>query len=122
MNNLPLQVKNTLLEFLLSQERLIRNYDKEKSFEMAYLVRWSMLEKIVKVIASEYRRKQLIISLREWLEFAENSNNKRITIMGFFEAKENEKQVDNSLFVERYRPTRLEDYVGNEHLKGCSQV
>ena len=37
--------------------------------------------------------------------------------MGFFEAKENEKQVDNSLFVERYRPTKLEDYVGNDHLK-----
>ncbi len=37
--------------------------------------------------------------------------------MGFFEAKENKKQVDNSLFVEKYRPTKLEDYVGNDHLK-----
>lgn len=37
--------------------------------------------------------------------------------MGFFEPKENGKQVDNSLFVERYRPTKLEDYVGNYHLK-----
>ncbi len=37
--------------------------------------------------------------------------------MGFFEAKENEKQGDNSLFVERYRPTKLVDYIGNEHLK-----
>ena len=37
--------------------------------------------------------------------------------MGFFEIKENEKQVDNSLFVEKYRPTKLEDYIGNDHLK-----
>jgi len=37
--------------------------------------------------------------------------------MGFFETKENNKQIENSLFVERYRPTKLEDYVGNDHLK-----
>ncbi len=37
--------------------------------------------------------------------------------MEFFEIKENEKQNDNSLFVEKYRPTKLVDYIGNEHLK-----
>ena len=37
--------------------------------------------------------------------------------MGFFETKENEKQVDNSLFVEKYRPIKLIDYIGNDHLK-----
>jgi DNA polymerase III delta prime subunit len=36
--------------------------------------------------------------------------------MAFFEQTAEEK-VDNSLWVESYRPTRLEDYVGNEHLK-----
>ena len=36
--------------------------------------------------------------------------------MGFFEETNNE-QVDNSLWVESYRPTTLENYVGNEHLK-----
>lgn len=36
--------------------------------------------------------------------------------MAFFEQNEEEK-VDNSLWVEKWRPTRLEDYVGNEHLK-----
>ena len=36
--------------------------------------------------------------------------------MAFFEQNVEEK-VDNSLWVESYRPTRLEDYVGNEHLK-----
>ncbi len=37
--------------------------------------------------------------------------------MEFFETKENEKQVDNSLFVEKYRPIKLIDYIGNDHLK-----
>ena len=36
--------------------------------------------------------------------------------MAFFEETQNEK-VDNSLWVEKYRPIKLEDYVGNEHLK-----
>ena len=36
--------------------------------------------------------------------------------MAFFEQNVEEK-VDNSLWVESYRPTVLEDYVGNEHLK-----
>jgi DNA polymerase III delta prime subunit len=36
--------------------------------------------------------------------------------MAFFEDTNNEK-VDNSLWVEKFRPTVLEDYVGNEHLK-----
>jgi|TARA_B110000305_G_scaffold83330_1_gene93815 DNA polymerase III delta prime subunit len=36
--------------------------------------------------------------------------------MAFFEQNEEEK-VDNSLWVESYRPTKLVDYVGNVHLK-----
>ena len=35
--------------------------------------------------------------------------------MSFFEKKE--EMVDNSLWVEKYRPIKLDDYVGNEHLK-----
>ena len=36
--------------------------------------------------------------------------------MAFFEENTNE-QVNNSLWVERYRPRTLDEYVGNEHLK-----
>jgi replication factor C small subunit len=35
--------------------------------------------------------------------------------MGFFE--QTEETIDNSLWVEKYRPIKLDDYVGNEHLK-----
>jgi len=33
-----------------------------------------------------------------------------------FEFKE-EEQINHSLWVEKYRPSKLDDYVGNEHLK-----
>ena len=36
--------------------------------------------------------------------------------MAFFEDTQEEK-VNNSLWVEKYRPRKLEEYVGNEHLK-----
>ena len=36
--------------------------------------------------------------------------------MAFFEDNTNEK-VNNSLWVEKYRPRKLDEYVGNEHLK-----
>jgi DNA polymerase III delta prime subunit len=36
--------------------------------------------------------------------------------MAFFEETKNEK-VNNSLWVEKYRPKKLSEYVGNEHLK-----
>jgi DNA polymerase III delta prime subunit len=37
--------------------------------------------------------------------------------MAFFSDNNDNKKVDNSLWVEKYRPTLLENYVGNEHLK-----
>ena len=39
--------------------------------------------------------------------------------MGFFE--QTEESVNNSLWVEKYRPRKLSDYVGNEHLKAKVQ-
>lgn len=36
--------------------------------------------------------------------------------MGFFEDN-TKKEVNNSLWVEKYRPSKLDEYVGNEHLK-----
>lgn len=37
--------------------------------------------------------------------------------MAFFSDNNNNKKVENSLWVEKYRPSILENYVGNEHLK-----
>ena len=37
--------------------------------------------------------------------------------MAFFEDNNTPKKVTNSLWVEKYRPSKLTEYVGNEHLK-----
>ena len=37
--------------------------------------------------------------------------------MAFFEDNNITKKVNNSLWVEKYRPSKLTEYVGNEHLK-----
>jgi replication factor C small subunit len=37
--------------------------------------------------------------------------------MAFFSDNNDNKKVENSLWVEKYRPSVLENYVGNEHLK-----
>lgn len=37
--------------------------------------------------------------------------------MAFFEENNETQKTDNSLWVEAYRPKKLEDYIGNEHLK-----
>jgi len=37
--------------------------------------------------------------------------------MAFFEEVVKEDKSNNTLWVEKYRPKKLEDYVGNDHLK-----
>lgn len=67
MEILPVKIRNELRDFRVSQEKLFLHYQSEQNHEMAYLVRWSILEKIVKTVATEYRRSLLIESLQEWL-------------------------------------------------------
>lgn len=42
--------------------------------------------------------------------------------MSFFERTDSSKEVNNSLWVERYRPKKLDQYVGNEALKARIQT
>ena len=67
MEKLPAKIRVELKAFRVTQENLIRHYQSDDNHEMAYLVRWSILEKVVKTIATEYRRNILIKSLQEWL-------------------------------------------------------
>jgi Holliday junction resolvasome RuvABC ATP-dependent DNA helicase subunit len=36
--------------------------------------------------------------------------------------EQTQEKVNNNLWVEKYRPTKLVDYVGNEHLKSKVEV
>lgn len=67
MEKLPLKIRNELREFRSVQEKLIQHYQSENNNEMTYLVRWSILEKLVKTVATEYRRNLLLKSLQDWL-------------------------------------------------------
>lgn len=70
MDKLPRTIINELLEFRESQEKLVQLYQSRENLEMAYLTRWSILEKLVKTVASDFRRKNLIDSLQAWLVYA----------------------------------------------------
>jgi len=72
MDRLTNKIKKDLLEFRCTQDALARHYEETKNREMAYLVRWSILERFVKVVAAEYTRESLKKSLKEWLEHVEN--------------------------------------------------
>lgn len=67
MEKLPAKIRVELKAFRLAQENLIKRYHSDENYEMVYLVRWSILEKVVKTVAAEYRRILLIESLQEWL-------------------------------------------------------
>ena len=70
MDKLPKLIIQELLEFRESQELLVQHYQNKENLEMAYLTRWSILEKLVKTVASEFRRQSLISSLHAWLAYA----------------------------------------------------
>jgi hypothetical protein len=72
MNKLTNKVKEDLLKFRRAQDALASHYEKTENREMAYLVRWSILERFVKVVATEYRLDLLRNSLNEWLAHIEN--------------------------------------------------
>ena len=67
MEKLSVKIRKELRVFHDTQEKLISHYNSEQNYEMAYLVRWSILEKLVKTIAAEYRRDILVKSLQDWL-------------------------------------------------------
>jgi len=71
MDRLTNKVQKDLIEFRRIQDTLAHYYEKAENREMAYLVRWSILERFVKAVAYEYRRESLRKSLNGWLEHVE---------------------------------------------------
>ena len=71
-----MKIISELETFRATQEKQIAHYQSEKNNEMAYLVRWSILEKVVKTVTSEYRRTNLIKSLEGWLSHIKSGTKK----------------------------------------------
>ncbi len=65
-----------LVEYRNTQEVLWTKYKERNNLEMMYLVQWSILEKLVKVITIEYRRDILTKSMKSWLAHLDNGQEK----------------------------------------------
>lgn len=76
MKKIPSNTSKELTEFRDKQNSVLREYINEKNYEMSFLVRWAILEKVVKTIARENRRITLVESLNNWLSYIEKGTEK----------------------------------------------
>lgn len=65
-------ISSKLLELELEHFALSEHYEKSSSYEMSYVALWTILEHIMKPIASIGMRKKLETSLHEWIGHIEN--------------------------------------------------
>ena len=65
MKLLPRDLQKILRGFAVSQIALVQEYEKNSQLETAYLAKWAIAEKFVKLITTEYRRDRLRLALRE---------------------------------------------------------
>lgn len=57
--------------------QLVVEYESAGNLEMAYLARWAIIEKLVKVVTSEYRKDSLRKAVAEWMNFLGGEGGKR---------------------------------------------
>ena len=61
-------IYNKLIELRKKQEALAVYYEEKASYEMAYLSRWYVLEKILKIIDTKLKTDELQNKVRKWWE------------------------------------------------------
>lgn len=62
----------------------VEKYEKNEVYELAYLIKWQIVEKTVKEIAKIQRKENLIEKIIQWKEYLENdSGNKPAEIRNF---------------------------------------
>lgn len=93
MANIPSTLLQEMRQFRQDQESLARDYEALNNNEMHYLVRWSLLEGFVKMLAAQYRRTMLMEALKSWISYLEN-----------------EKKVENFAIKTVFLP-RMEAYI-----------
>lgn len=77
MPKLARELRTELRAFAASRMDLVEFYEGKGQLETAYLARWAILERLVKVVVAEYRRDQLKAALLEWLEYARGKRQNR---------------------------------------------
>ena len=83
-----------LIDLRKKQEALAFDYEDKASYEMAYLSRWYMLDKILRVIDTECRREQLYHQVCEWKKYLENQTSKKPNDIKSFNLTEQENTPD----------------------------
>ena len=87
-------IYNKLIELRKKQEALAFDYEEKASYEMAYLSWWYVLEKILKIMDAEYRKKHLYRQVCEWKKYLENHNPKKPNDFKSFNLTELENTPD----------------------------
>lgn len=85
-----------LLEIKKVQFEKAEVFEKNSSFEMAYLSYWIVLEKILKVIETRRKRDNFYNSICEWKLFLETGKGKTPVKIKLFSLKEVEKMPEIS--------------------------
>ncbi len=80
---LPKTVIDEISGYVQKQKTLLQSYKEKNNFEMIYLVQWTIVEKIIKEIASQYRRVKLKESLENWISYLDNNHKKPSEIKRF---------------------------------------
>jgi hypothetical protein len=83
MYYLPKSVIEEISGYVQKQKELLECYKAKNNFEMIYLVKWTILEKIVKEIASQHRRVKLKESLESWISYLDKNDKKPTEINNF---------------------------------------
>ena len=104
-------MSNSLYEQLIALETkyvaLSLTYEKGSSFEMAFLSLWSILEQIMKLVASVSAKRKLEASLLEWTIYVQNpSSGKKPK-----EIKNFQLEYDSSSSIPMI--SQIEDVIGN---------
>lgn len=69
--------KNEFDKRYCDMKKLVEEYEDKVSYESAYLIKWQFIEKIVKELAEDVRKNQLLDKLKLWIDYLENENSKK---------------------------------------------
>ena len=71
------QVLTSLQSNSSEKKNQISNYEDQGVFELAYLIKWQIVEETVKEIAIIQRRDNLLKSLKLWIDYLEDAESKK---------------------------------------------
>ncbi|GEM02116.1 hypothetical protein SAMN05421839_12125 [Halolactibacillus halophilus] len=78
------EIYNDLITSVAEKESLIFNYEEKEVYELAYLIKWQIVEDAVKEIGKLQRKENLMIKLNEWIKYLNADSKKQPKIINSF--------------------------------------